>query len=126
MLEQPLVPLINQRIHDAGNQSLRLVGKNGIGPVRSGHEGNKELGQSLGAPEGKRVVRIGKTARGFALDLAGSAVVQHAKVIVPAKETGHLPYLHRQLGAGFGVDVEQHRCCCQGIVGEGNQRFRLA
>ena len=69
-LEQPLVSQIHQRVHDAGNQGLGLVGKDGIGPVRSGHEGNKKLRQRLGAPEGKRIICIGKTARGLALDLA--------------------------------------------------------
>ena len=125
-LEQALVPQVNQGIHDAGNQGLRLVGKDGIGPVRRGHEGNKKLRQGFRRAERERVVGVGKAAGRLALDLAACAVVQHAKIIITPQKTRHLPYLHRQLGRGFGVDVEQPAGRCQRVVGQGNERFRFA
>ena len=69
-LEQSLVPQVHQSVHDAGNQGLRLVRENGIGSIRSGHERNKKLRQGFRRAECERVVGVGKTARGFALDLA--------------------------------------------------------
>ena len=125
-LEQALVPQVNQGIHDAGNQGLRLVGKDGIGPVRRGHEGNKKLRQGFRRAERERVVGVGKAAGRLALDLAACAVVQHAKIIITPQKTRHLPYLHRQLGRGVGGDVEQPAGRCQRVVGQGNERFRFA
>mgnify|MGYP006976862495 CR=1 FL=1 len=125
-LSRPFVAQIHQCIHDSGNECLRLVRENGIGPIRRGHEGNKELRQGFRRAERERVVGVGKAAGAFPLHFSACAVVQHAKIIVTPQKTRHLPYLHGQLGRGFGVDVEQAGRCCQRVVGQGNERFRLA
>ena len=41
------------------------------------------------------------------LCLAGGSVVENAEVVISAQKSRHLPYLFREFGAGFGVDVEQ-------------------
>ena len=82
--DHPLVPQVHQSIHDAGNQSLRLVGKDRVRPIRRGHKRHKELRKGFGAAERKRIVRVGKAARGFSFNFAGSPVVQHTEIIVPA------------------------------------------
>ena len=115
-LEQPFVAQVHQGVHDAGNQRLRLVGKDAVRPVGRGHEGNKKLRQGFRTAEGEGIVGVGKTARSFSFDFAGSAVVQHAEVVVPSQKAGHLPYLYGEFRTCFRVDVEQPASRGQSIV----------
>ena len=115
-LEQPFVAQVHQGVHDAGNQRLRLVGKDAVRPVGRGHEGNKKLRQGFRTAEGEGIVGIGKTARSFSFDFAGSAVVQYAEVVVPSQKAGHLPYLYGEFRTCFRVDVEQPASRGQSVV----------
>ena len=124
--DHPLVPQVHQSIHDAGNQSLRLVGKDRVRPIRRGHKRHKELRKGFGAAERERVVRVGKAARSFSFDFAGSAVVQHAKIIVTSQKTGHLPISVRRVWDSLSGRCRTTRFRGQRVVGKGNQRFRLA
>ncbi len=105
---------------------MRLVGKNLVAAFACGHKRNKNLRQGFGGANGKRIVGVREPVRAFPLAFPGRAVVQRTEIVISAKETRHLPYLDGELGAGLGVNVEKPGCRCQSVVGEGNERFRLA
>ena len=105
--ELAFVAQVNEGVHDTADERLGVVRKDAVAPFGDRDKRGQKLGQTFCRAYGERIIGVGKTMGRLVLCLAGGSVVENAEVVISAQKSRHLPYLFREFGAGFGVDVEQ-------------------
>lgn len=85
-------------------------------PSDAGMRETRSCVRASALPKVKGLLVLERRRRSFSFDFAGSAVVQHAEVVVPSQKAGHLPYLYGEFRTCFRVDVEQPASRSQSIV----------